>query len=231
MLEHIVCSAIMNHLDSRCILSDAQHGFRKHRSCESQLIQAVQDLAKGIDDRAQQDVILLDFSKAFDKVPHSRLLYKLKHYGISGNTHRWITDFLTNQHQHVVLGGFSSEPAQVTSGVPQGSVIGPLLFLLFINDLPEYVSSGCTVRLFADDCMLYRKINSAADSLLLQEDLDALQVWENDWLMEFNPQKCQVLRVTIKQKKSYHIQLQHPWPASGDSRYCQISWCPSQEQS
>lgn len=200
VLEHIVCSAVMSHLESNNILSDAQHGFRKRRSCESQLILAVQDLAKGIDEKQQHDVILLDFCKAFDKVPHARLLYKLQHYGICGSTHLWIADFLNNRSQQVVLEGSTSGTAQVTSGVPQGSVIGPLLFLLYINDLPEYVSPGCTVRLFADDCMMYRKINTEADSRQLQHDLDALQTWESDWLMAFNPQKCQVLHVTNKRK-------------------------------
>ena len=208
VLEHIVLSNVMTYLEDHNVLSDAQHGFRKKRSCVSQLVLAVQDLAKAIDDREQLDMVLLDFSKAFDKVPHGRLLHKLQFYGIRGHTHQWVSDFLNNRTQQVVLEGSISNTSHVTSGVPQGSVIGPMLFLLFINDLPEYLSPNSTVRLFADDCMLYHNIKIEEDALHLQEDIDALQRWESDWLMEFNPHKCQVLHVTNKRKpitKSYSI--------------------------
>ena len=146
----------------------------------------------------KSDVILLDFSKAFDKVPHARLLYKLTYYGITGTTHNWINDFLRKRTQRVVLEGSSSDVTAITSGVPQGSVLGPLLFLVLINNLPEYVSENNTVRLFADDCMLYRRIQTHEDSSQLQEDLNSLQKWEQDWLMSFNPKKCQVLRIARK---------------------------------
>ena len=161
----------MRHLDVHKILHDAQHGFRKRRSCESQLILTVQDLAKNIDNRGQTDLILLDFSKAFDKVPHKRLLYKINYYGVRNSTLWWIGDFLGGRTQQVLLEGVTSSTAPVQSGVPQGSVLGPLLFLLFINDLPDAVSEGSAVRLFADDCALYRDIKSAADAIQLQEGL------------------------------------------------------------
>ena len=109
MLEHIVCSSVMDHLDGFRILSNAQHGFRKKRSCESQLILAIQDLAKGIDAREQHDVILLDFSKAFDKVPHQRLLYKLDFYGVRGVLKNWIAAFLQDRTQQVILEGSVSQ--------------------------------------------------------------------------------------------------------------------------
>ena len=209
MLEHIVCSSVMDHLDGFRILSNAQHGFRKKRSCESQLILAIQDLAKGIDATEQHDVILLDFSKAFDKVPHQRLLYKLDFYGVRGVLKNWIAAFLQDRTQQVILEGSVSQTASVTSGVPQGSVLGPLLFLLYINDLPDYLRPVTGVRLFADDCMLYRKITTETDSLTLQQDLDALQQWEQDWMMEFNPPKCQLLTVTNKRKPISHPYFIH----------------------
>ena len=208
LLEHVICSSIMDHLDEHNILTNAQHGFRKQRSCTTQLILTIQDLAKSVDDREQVDVILLDFSKAFDRVPHMRLLHKLKFYGIADNTHAWISDFLRNRSQKVLLDGISSETSPVQSGVPQGSVLGPLLFLLFINDLPDTISSQSTVKLFADDCVLYRKIKCEEDAIKLQQDLDQLQQWEVDWQMEFHPKKCQVLHVTNKRniiKASYNI--------------------------
>ena len=117
---------------------------------ESQLLLTVNDLAKGLDDKSQTDMILLDFSKAFDKVPHQRLLLKVSHCGIAGIVFAWIKDFLHGRTQKVILEGQSSSWATVASGVLQGSVLGPLLFLIYINDLPDCVTSS-TVRLFADE--------------------------------------------------------------------------------
>ena len=142
----------------------------------------------------------MDFSKAFDVVPHQRLLHKLDHYGIRGTTLNWIQNFLTNRTQKVVVDGSSSESARVRSGVPQGTVLGPLLFLTYINDLPSTVSSQ--VRLFADDCLLYRPIKCRAEQEQLQRDLSALQDWADRWGMCFNPSKCSVLRVSRPKSKN-----------------------------
>ena len=138
-----------------------QHGFREGRSCETQLNELVHDLAKNMHDGLQNDVIVLDFSKAFDKVGHERLLKKLSWYGIRGETNEWIRSFLSDRTQAVVVDGHTSSSAPVLSGVPQGSVLGPCLFLYYINDIAESLNS--TVRLFADDTMLYLVINSEAD--------------------------------------------------------------------
>ena len=189
----------MDHLENLNILTDYQHGFRKHRSCETQLIQTVDDLAKSLHDAELIDTVLLDFSKAFDKVSHPHLAAKLHHYGMRGSTLEWIQSFMSNCTQEVVLEGKRSFTAAVTSGVPQGPVLGPILFLRYINDLSDQVSS--TARLFADDCLLFRNINAIDDADKLQDDIDRLQKWEADWLMEFNPDKCEIIRITNRRKK------------------------------
>ena len=127
----------------------------------------------------QTDVIVMDFSKAFDKVPHQELLYKLSNYGINIVTLSWLKGFLSNRKQRVVLEGVMSDQVPVSSGVPQGSVLGPILFLAYINDLPQYVKSK--VRLFADDTVTYLAIKSSVDCIQLQQDLLSLENWESDW--------------------------------------------------
>jgi hypothetical protein len=161
------------------------------------------DILKSNDAKVQIDIAVLDFSKAFDKVPHDKLLYKLNHYGVKGQIHKWITTFLKERSMRVVLEGEKSEEAAVESGVPQGTVLGPLLFLCHINDLPDTVTSK--VRLFADDCLLYREIHSLQDHLALQEDLHQLELWAKRWGMEFNAKKCVVL--STKEKSSYFYEI------------------------
>ena len=194
ILEHVLHSQVMKHLDEYNVLTKFQHGFRRGHSCESQLIQTMHDLCSSRDKRLQIDMLVLDFSKAFDTVPHHRLMLKLRNYGISGSTHKWISSFLQDRLQRVVVGGEHSEWSRVVSGVPQGTVLGPLLFLLYINDLPENLSSTC--RLFADDCVVYKTIISPENALTLQNDLDRLSEWEDKWHMKFNAKKCFLLRFT-----------------------------------
>ena len=198
VMEHIIYSSIMKHLNRNNILCDEQHGFRNGRSCESQLLITVNDFAEALNDKQQIDSILLDFSKAFDKVNHYKLGLKLKHYGIKGDCLKWIVSFLKHRTQQVVLNGSFSESADVLSGVPQGTVLGPLLFLIYVNDMPALLQS--LLRLFADDAYLYRCIKSILDMHHLQEDLDKLQTWERNWDMEFNRQKCKLLSITNKLK-------------------------------
>ena len=183
----------MTHLENHSILDDAQHGFRKNRSCVSQLITTLNDFANSLKAQKQTDAILLDFSKAFDKVDHLGLLSKLENYGIRGPLLEWTSSFLIGRKQRVVVDGQASPDSNVLSGVPQGTVLGPLFFLVYINDISKGLSKGTSLRLFADDSLLYRTINSPKDCEILQRDLDRLQLWEKTWKMEFHPEKCNLL--------------------------------------
>ena len=133
---------------------------------------------------------------------HPKLIYKLQHCGIGGKTLSWIEAFISNRTQSVVVDGSHSSPARVTSGVPQGSVLGPTLFLVYINDITERCSSS--IRLFADDTIVYREIRTKEDHVYLQQDLDHLTTWANSWQMKFNTSKCRLLSITNKRNSSLH---------------------------
>ena len=220
----------MTHFDKFNLLTDLQHGFRKSRSCDSQLALTIDDLAKSLNSQGQTDLVIMDFSKAFDTVPHRRLLHKLHHMGVKGPLHSWINHFLTKRQQSVVLEGSHSSSVPVKSGVPQGTVLGPLLFLIYINDLPSSVKSN--VRLFADDCILYRQIRSDKDAAILQEDINKLCQWEKDWQMGFNTSKCFVMHVTQKRSPAMYqysmgntaleVVTHHPY--LGVELSCDLEW-------
>ena len=204
LLEHILCSQIRDYLDKHGIITPYQHGFRQKLSCESQLLVTTHDLLKRLDKREDVDIAILDFSKAFDVVPHERLLRKLRLYGIEGRTLNWISTFLQGRTQSVVVEGVRSHSRSrtdgddVRSGVPQGTVMGPLLFLCYINDLPSVLDSGTACRLFADDCLIYRSIRSVSDQVTLQKDLEALYNWGIKWGLKFNVSKCNMMHLDRK---------------------------------
>src|SRR5262249_53055276 len=156
MFEHIITSNLATFMDRNNLFNKDQFGFRKSRSCELQLHRVCQDISFILEKGEEADLIFLDFAKAFDKVPHSLLLSKLRAYGLKEDMVNLIGSFLTERKQRVVIDGCLSSEAEVLSGVPQGSVLGPLQFLIYINDLPDNIKS--CFRLFADDSLLYRKI-------------------------------------------------------------------------
>ena len=172
-----------------------QHGFLPGKSCVSNLLECL-DVVNGIlADQDSADIMYLDFQKAFDSVPHHRLLAKLESYGIKGKTLETIKDFLSNRTFNVKVGAALSKSFPVSSGVPQGSVLGPLLFLIYINDLPDGLKSF--VSLFADDVKM---VTRSSNYQIAQQDLDLLSEWESKWLINFNVQdgKCKVLHVGPK---------------------------------
>ena len=176
VLEHIVTTNVVSHMDYHNQLYDLQHSFRSKPLCETQLGTLVEDLMRNSLAGSQTDLVLLDFSKAFDKVSHQKLLLKLHQYGIRGSSLKWIQAFLSGRTQTVVLENEKSGTVPVTSGVPQGSVLGPILFLIYINDLPDKTRSK--IRLFADDTAIYLAVSNLQDALILQQDLDHLHEWE-----------------------------------------------------
>ena len=178
-MEHKVLSHMWKHLNRNNIILPHQHGFRSGLSCETQLVEPAHDWAASMNKCHQTDLILLDFSKAFDCVPHQRLLHKLHYYnGISGHALYLVKSFLSNRTQHVSINGSHSALANVTSGVPQGSVVGPVLFLPYINDITNQIQSN--IRLFADDSIVYREIRSPADHHILQTYIEKLTDWQTN---------------------------------------------------
>lgn len=150
-------------------------------------------------------LILLDFSKAFDRVSHNKIILKVQFTLGKGQILDWITNFLTDRYQYVELNHVKSLVVPVTSGVPQGSVLAPVLFLLFVNDLPTYVNVGC--RLFADDCILYKEINTHDDHITLNTALETVSMWCRDWQMHINERKSALLSLT--RKKFIRLYLYH----------------------
>ena len=208
LLEKLIKNAIMKHLTHLNLLSKKQHGFVQNKSCATNLIESSDFITDALANKYSVDLILLDFSKAFDKVSHPKLLLKLENYGISGKILQWIRSFLQNRNQRVVMGDYSSEWCQVRSGVPQGSVIGPLLFIIYINDLPDLLN--CNSSLFADDTKIYSRLSESSYELdveRIQLDLDIIVKWCNDWQMELNVDKCKVMHIGRLNKNHNYTML------------------------
>lgn len=196
ILESIIKDKLELFLEHNNILKDSQHGFRKGRSCLTNLLEFFEEATRTYDQSRAYDIIYLDFQKAFDTVPHERLIFKLRSVGIVGGILKWIQRWLRDRTQRVVVGGISSEQGIVGSGVPQGSVLGPLLFLIYINDLDRGIEN--TLVKFADDTKLGGLANSLESTKVIQDDLDRLQIWADTWQMKFNVAKCKVLHVGNK---------------------------------
>ncbi|MES9974559.1 MAG: reverse transcriptase domain-containing protein, partial [Candidatus Thiodiazotropha sp.] len=204
ILERLLKKRIMSHLENNKLLSQRQHGFRPNHSCLTNLLCFMDSLTQAYDNREVSDAIFFDFAKAFDRVPHRPLLYKLYSYGIRGALLKWIQSFLTNRSFCVKIGDLSSSTAPVKSGVPQGSVLGPLLFLIYINDLPEGLNSD--LLLYADDL----KIWNSRDANVLQMDVDSVCRWATIWGLPLNINKCAHVSFGGDSENAFYINSAEP---------------------
>ena len=193
VFEGFIKDSIFKHLIHNNLLSDDQYGFCGGRSCTTQLLNTINDWFSYLDKNIPVDAVYLDFRKAFDTVPHERLLNKLHGYGVRGQLLDWIRDFLKDRSQYVTINDKSSSKIPVTSGVPQGSVLGPTLFIYFINDLPSLIT--IFIKIFADDTKAYLPILSNADRIILQKTIDDMVHWSKIWQLHFNGSKCKVLHL------------------------------------
>ena len=212
ILEQLVRDDLIDHMKINNLFSNKQFGFISGRSTVLQLLNVLEKWTDTLDQGGIIDVIYLDFMKAFDKVPHLRLIEKVKSYGINIHISNWIKNFLQDRKQRVCVNGQYSDWAQVTSGIPQGSVLGPLLFVIYINDLPDDISSE--IYLFADDTKIFNEVTDHNNSEILQSDLEKLSQWSDKWLLKFHPDKCRVLDVSTRDRdhNQYYlddVELEH----------------------
>lgn len=195
IFERIIRKKLVKHLEENQLLCKCQHGFRKGRSCLTQLLKHIDEIHLNLLQGEDTDVIYLDFEKAFDKVDHEILLQKLQDYGIRGRLYKWIEEYLRARQQVVVVDGKQSYPADVKSGVPQGTVLGPMLFLIYINDIEKCIKES-TVSSFADDTRIKKNINKSTNVEILQNNINNVVNWSksnNMTLHEKSSNTCATL--------------------------------------
>ena len=209
LFEKVLRKHIILHMNSNNLFNDSQHGFRSGRSCLSQLLEHFDTVLSILDDEMNADVVYLDFAKAFDKVDHNIVLRKISNLGIRDNVFKWLKAFLTNRFQSVVVNGAISDPQPVISGVPQGSVLGPVIFLILIGDIDEDIVNSI-VKSFADDTRVTKAVGSVEDTNLLQSDLDKIYEWSNINNMLLNDIKFELLRYGINLQLKNETNYQTP---------------------
>ena len=189
VLERCVYNRLIDHIQN--MISAAQHGFLRGKSGTGQLLSVLHRISENLDLGKQTDILYFDIAKAFDTVDHTLLVNKLRRFGLNGNILKWFIDYLSGRQQRVLLNGEISKTLPVSSGVPQGSILGPLLFLIYINDLPESMTSpSVDVSLFADDTKCFSIVESLADARVLKTEAGNMEKWAQSERLKFNAQKC-----------------------------------------
>ena len=205
VMESIIKDDIVDHLTTNQLIKDSQHGFMSKKSCTSNMLEFFETLTAETDEGNPLDIIYLDFAKAFDKVPTERLLVKIKAHGICGQIFKWISTWLKNRKQRTVINGKHSGWEAVLSGVPQGSVLGPLLFIIFINDIDFAAILITILKKFADDTKAAQRILSDNDRVLLQDCINKLVSWADKWGMIFNIDKCKIMHIGRDNPKHQYL--------------------------
>ena len=203
VLERVIKRQIVAYFEEHTVLLSSQHGFCSGRSCLTNLLDFLEYSTDALDKGDRVSVVYLDFSKAFDKIPHKRLLISLESHGLDGPLLKWIGAWLLGRKQRVIVNGHQSEWKAVKSGVPQGTVLAPLLFIIFVNLIDSDLTSN--IWKFADDIKIARNVTSEDDKRALQADLDALLKWSKEWQMEFNVDKCKVLHLGVNNNDTYDL--------------------------
>ena len=207
VFERLIKDKMMLHLIRNNLLHSSQHAFLPKRSCCSALLTFLNAVTSAIDNHQNADAIFLDLSKAFDSVSHRRLILKLESFGFSGNVLNWIRAYLYNRSQRVQIGNSFSAYLPVISGVPQGSVLGPLLFLIFMDDLDDYLQDSKIIK-FADDAKIFVTfpMSSPSYTVRLQDDLSRVAEWCSTWHLSLNLDKCTCIHFGLHNKnKTYFI--------------------------
>ena len=204
VFEKIIFKYVYNHFKDNFLISVWQSGFQPSMSTMTQLTELYHQFCKAVSDGKEIRVVFLDISKAFDRVWHKGLLFKLRQFGITGDLLAWFTDYLKDRCQRVIINGQTSNWREIKAGVPQGSNLGPLLFLVFINDI-VYVIRHCQIRLFADDTCLYITVDNREEAAeMINEDIASIQLWADQWLVKFSPPKTKTVLISNKGKLNEH---------------------------
>jgi len=197
-MERIIVQRMLIYMKASNIITRQQHGFLARRSTTSNLLDSLNDWTLAINNKQSITVAYVDYSKAFDVVCHSNLIYKLQHYGITDDLLKWISSFVSGRTQRTKIGSAISDIVSLSSGVVQGSWIGPLLFILYINDVVGVIGKDCQCKLYADDLKIYCEIKTQQDEDLLQGSLDALTRWSSDWQLTISTKKCCIINIHRK---------------------------------
>ena len=203
IMERIVSEEITKHFTKNDLFTKEQHGFIKGKNCTTNLLETLDEITFELSQGNSIDVLYTDMAKAFDTVSHTKLLVKTQAYGIGYLIINWLSSFLTGRTQRVVMGESASVWLEIKRGVPQGSVLGPLLFLIYINDLPEVVDNS--TKLYADDNKNFQIVNTISDSVRMQNNINELCKWSNDWQIDFNISKCKVMHFGKNNNKFEYI--------------------------